>query len=44
VPGWIATVARYNPVNWVVEAGREALSASRDWAFVAHPGSLAFSS
>ncbi len=33
-PGWIATVARFNPVNWAVEAGREALGASPDWAFV----------
>jgi ABC-2 type transport system permease protein len=33
-PGWIATVARYNPVNWAVEAGREALGASPDWAFI----------
>jgi ABC-2 type transport system permease protein len=34
VPGWIADVARFNPVNWAVEAGREALTASPDWAFV----------
>jgi ABC-2 type transport system permease protein len=35
VPDWIASVARFNPVNWAVEAGREALGASPDWAFVA---------
>lgn len=35
VPGWIATVARFNPVNWAVEAGREALVASPDVAYVA---------
>ena len=35
VPAWIATVATFNPVNWAVEAGREALGASPDWSFVA---------
>lgn len=34
VPGWISTVATFNPVNWAVEAGREALTASPDWSFV----------
>ncbi len=34
VPDWIATVATFNPVNWAVEAGREALTASPDWSFV----------
>jgi ABC-2 type transport system permease protein len=34
VPDWVATVARFNPVNWAVEAGREALLASPDWSFV----------
>ena len=34
VPDWISTVATYNPVNWAVEAGRSALSASPDWTFV----------
>jgi len=29
VPGWIRSVARFNPVNWAVVAGREALSATR---------------
>jgi len=33
-PDWIQTAARYNPVNWAVEAGREALGASPDWSFV----------
>lgn len=33
-PSWIATVAYYNPVNWAVEAGREALDASPDWSFI----------
>jgi ABC-2 type transport system permease protein len=34
-PDWIGAVARFNPVNWAVEAGREALSAGPDWAFIA---------
>jgi ABC-2 type transport system permease protein len=34
VPDWIATVAKFNPANWAVEAGREALAASPDWLFV----------
>jgi ABC-2 type transport system permease protein len=34
VPAWIATVATFNPVNWAVAAGREALTASPDWSFV----------
>jgi ABC-2 type transport system permease protein len=33
-PGWVQDVARFNPVNWAVEAGREAVSASADWGFV----------
>jgi len=34
VPDWIAVAARFNPVNWAVEAGREALVASPDWSLV----------
>jgi ABC-2 type transport system permease protein len=34
-PDWIATVARFNPVNWAIEAGREALTSTPDWAFIA---------
>jgi ABC-2 type transport system permease protein len=34
VPGWIQTVARYNPVEWTVQAGREALTAQPDWGLV----------
>jgi ABC-2 type transport system permease protein len=33
-PDWISTVATYNPVNWAVEAGRDALSSTPDWSFV----------
>jgi ABC-2 type transport system permease protein len=35
LPGWIATVARYNPVNWAVVASHEALLATAtDWGIV----------
>jgi ABC-2 type transport system permease protein len=34
MPGWIQTVARYNPVEWTTQAGREALSAQPDWGLV----------
>ena len=34
VPDSISTVATFNPVNWAVEAGREALMVSPDWSFV----------
>jgi ABC-2 type transport system permease protein len=34
VPGWIAAVARYNPVNWAVEAGRSALAEQVQWGTV----------
>jgi ABC-2 type transport system permease protein len=34
VPDWIATVARLNPINWAIEAGREALLASPDWGAI----------
>ena len=31
MPDWMQTAPRFNPVNWAVEAGREALTASPDW-------------
>jgi ABC-2 type transport system permease protein len=35
LPGWIATIARYNPVNWAVVASHEALLATQpDWKIV----------
>jgi ABC-2 type transport system permease protein len=34
VPGWIQSVAKYNPVEWTVQAGREALTATPDWSLV----------
>jgi len=34
VPGWIADVARYNPVNWAASAARQAVEAHPAWATV----------
>ena len=34
MPGWMATVADYNPVDWAITAGREAVQAGTDWATV----------
>jgi ABC-2 type transport system permease protein len=34
MPGWIATIARYNPVNWAIVAGRSALSPDPDWLLI----------
>jgi ABC-2 type transport system permease protein len=33
-PDWIATIAAFNPVNWAIEASREALLAGPDWSFI----------
>jgi ABC-2 type transport system permease protein len=34
-PDWIQEVARFNPVNWAAEAGREAvISPSPDWTMI----------
>jgi len=35
VPGWVRDVARFNPVNWAVEAGRSAAMGKIDWGLVA---------
>ena len=35
MPDWIGTVATYNPVDWAIRAGREAVAASPDWGSVA---------
>jgi ABC-2 type transport system permease protein len=35
IPGWMQEVAKFNPVNWAVEAGREAVGSGVDWGFVA---------
>jgi ABC-2 type transport system permease protein len=34
VPAWIRTVAKFNPVNWAVEAGRSAATGKIDWGLV----------
>ena len=34
MPEWMQTVARFNPVNWAVEVGRQTLSETVDWSFV----------
>jgi ABC-2 type transport system permease protein len=34
VPAWIRTVAKFNPVNWAVEAGRSAAMQKIDWSLV----------
>jgi ABC-2 type transport system permease protein len=35
MPEWINTVSDYNPVDWAIRAGREAVGANADWASVA---------
>jgi ABC-2 type transport system permease protein len=35
MPSWMQTAADFNPVNWAVEAGRQALTASPDWGSIA---------
>jgi len=34
MPGWMQAIAACNPLNWAVQAGREALNAHTDWAAV----------
>jgi ABC-2 type transport system permease protein len=34
MPGWMSTVADYNPVDWAITAGREAVQSGTDWAAV----------
>jgi ABC-2 type transport system permease protein len=42
VPNWIASVARYNPVNWAASAGRIAIEGHTQWSTVgAYAGFLA---
>jgi ABC-2 type transport system permease protein len=41
MPHWMRIVADGNPVNWALEAGREAMTADPDWARVlAYGGGL----
>lgn len=35
LPGWIETVARFNPVDWAAVASREVLAGTPDWGVVA---------
>jgi ABC-2 type transport system permease protein len=35
IPGWIQTVAMFNPVNWAVEAARSAAMEHTNWGLVA---------
>jgi ABC-2 type transport system permease protein len=34
MPGWIEEVARFNPAEWAVRAGRGAVAADVDWSVV----------
>jgi ABC-2 type transport system permease protein len=38
MPGWMQGIAKGNPLNWAVQAGRMALSTGTDWAGVALRG------
>ncbi|WP_385928132.1 ABC transporter permease [Tenggerimyces flavus] len=40
MPSWLASVSKFNPVDWAVVASREALSASPDWSVVLTRGGL----
>jgi ABC-2 type transport system permease protein len=33
-PGWISSIARWNPLDWAVVASRETLLGSPDWSTV----------
>jgi len=35
MPGWMQAIASRNPLNWVVQIGRSALSAQPDWGAIA---------
>ncbi len=42
IPHWMQVAARFNPLNWAVEASREAVSSDTDWvSVVTHLGLLA---
>ena len=34
VPDWVHSIARFNPVNWAVEAGRSGATEHTDWSLV----------
>ena len=35
MPDWMQTVSNFNPLNWAVEAGRDAVTAGTDWGAIA---------
>jgi ABC-type multidrug transport system permease subunit len=35
MPGWMQAIASCNPLNWVVQVGRSAVSAQPDWSVIA---------
>jgi ABC-2 type transport system permease protein len=34
MPAWMVSAARFNPLNWAVQAGRDALAGNPDWSLV----------
>jgi ABC-2 type transport system permease protein len=34
LPAWIRSIARFNPIDWAVQAGRSATTGSPDWSLV----------
>jgi ABC-2 type transport system permease protein len=38
MPGWMQGISRFNPLDWAVVAGREALAADPDWGLVLSRG------
>jgi ABC-2 type transport system permease protein len=35
LPSWLGWIAKFNPVNWAVEAGRSAVGSTPDWGLIA---------
>ncbi len=35
MPSWMQSVSKFNPLNWAVEAGRDAVSPGADWGAIA---------
>jgi ABC-2 type transport system permease protein len=33
-PGWVSGIARFNPVNWAVDAARSAAASGTDWSLI----------
>lgn len=33
-PSWVRALAKYNPFEWAVKVGREALSSAPDWGSI----------